>query len=104
MVETSRPRNHEPAEADLGGPNPSETRWPRLLRTWPRRVGALLVPPLLASAVAYFVPGIWSDLTGGEPVEVAVLTDLTSFESKVIHTGGVRDAEAPLRAGRSWVD
>jgi hypothetical protein len=59
-----------------------------MLQTWPRRLGALLVPPVLAWAVAYFIPGIWSSLTGEEPIEVSVLTDLTTFESKVIHSGG----------------
>lgn len=88
-----------PRDTDQGKLAPEQSssgiRWPRLLQTWPRRLGALLLPPLVGWAVAYFVPGIWSRLTGQEPLDVAVVTDLTTFESKVTYAGGFVIPRAP---------
>jgi hypothetical protein len=87
MAEPAGPQDQEQGEVGPEGSTPRTIRWPRLLRTWPRRLGALLVPPLVGWAAAYFLPGIWSDVTGQDPLEVTVLTDLTTFESKVGYAG-----------------
>jgi hypothetical protein len=88
MAEAPGPGNSDQSGRDQERSPSRGLRWPKLLRTWPRRLGALLLPPLVGWAVAYFVPGIWSGLTGKEPLEVGVLTDLTTFQSKLVHTGG----------------